>query len=50
MAIARRALEGWRELEKTTGQELLLTTGGLTVADRYGESTSPEALEGSFCF
>lgn len=34
VAMAKFALEAWRELEAETKQELLLTTGGLTIATR----------------
>jgi len=33
VVLAKTALEGWRELEKAMGEQLLLPTGGLTVAD-----------------
>jgi hypothetical protein len=34
VGMAKFGLETWRELEDETGQELLLTTGGLTIATK----------------
>ena len=33
VAMAKYALEAWRELEAAAGEELLLTTGGITIAN-----------------
>lgn len=34
MALAQYALEAWRELEAETNEDLLLMTGGLTIATK----------------